>query len=122
MPKSSFMMMGKKIGMVSSNIDSSSITAPSTTYSSKMPETTNRGAKFMDTTISASCAGTCVRANEAFITSAPMKIMKIMAALSAVAWKQCKNLSQVSSRFSKAAKKVDAAPTAAPSVGVKKPA
>ena len=31
MPKSSFMMMGKKMGMVSSSMDNSSITAPSTT-------------------------------------------------------------------------------------------
>ena len=44
----------RRIGMVSSSMDSSSITAPSTTYSSKMPETTKSGAKFMPTTISAS--------------------------------------------------------------------
>ena len=61
-------------------------------------------------------------AKEAFITSAPMKIMKIMAALSAVAWKQCRNFSQVNSRLSRAARNVELAPTAAPSVGVKKPA
>ena len=56
------------------------------------------------------------------MTSAPMKIMKIMALLKAVAWKQCKNFPQFNSRLSSAATNVDAAPTAAPSVGVKKPA
>ena len=54
MPKSSFMMIGKKIGIVSSSMDSSSITAPKTTYSSRMPPTTISGARFMATTISAS--------------------------------------------------------------------
>jgi len=49
------------------------------------------------------------------------EIMKIMAELSAVARKQCLISAQPSSRLSSAATKVAAAPTAAPSVGVKMP-
>jgi len=84
-PKSSPMTIGKKIGMVSRIMESSSITAPRTTYSSRTAETTISGDRPQPVTRPASWPGTWVSASAAFIMSAPMKIMKIMAELSAVA-------------------------------------
>ena len=60
-------------------------------------------------------------ANAAFIRSAPMKIRKIRAALVAVPRKHSWNLRHVISRLATPVISVNAAPTAAPSVGVKKP-
>ena len=57
----------------------------------------------------------------AFIMSAPMKIMKIIALAEAVERKHCLTFCSVSSRLSSAATKVQATPTPAPSVGVNRP-
>ena len=71
--------------------------------------------------MSANCAGSCDKASDALIMSAPMKIKKIMPLVCAVVRMDATNLSNVISRRSKVMTKVNTLPIAAPSVAVNTP-
>ena len=85
MPKSRPMTTGKKIGIVSRMIDSSSVTVPNAMCSATIATMTQIGATFQPLMMLTSWCWICVRASAEFMMSAPMKITKIMAELCAVA-------------------------------------
>ncbi|MNZ47175.1 hypothetical protein D3C78_648820 [compost metagenome] len=78
------MTIGKKIGMVSRIIDMVSITQPRIRYSSRIPASTTKGGRPLLPIRSARATGSCERARNEFITSAPSRIMKIIAVVTAV--------------------------------------
>ena len=119
--KSSPMMAGKITGMVNSSIESSSITQPNTTYKTNTALTTSSGEIGKWVTQSAIRAGISVSASEAFIISAPRKIMNTMALVSAEATNARLIPAPPSSRRAKPTAMVRRAPIAAPSVGEKIP-
>ena len=115
------MMAGKITGMVSSSMDSSSITQPSSTYSSKTASTTPIPGIGRWVTHCATSLGISVRASVAFIMSAPRKIMNTMAVVSAVPNNAERMPCDDNSRLSRPVSRVSEAPTAAPSVGENRP-
>jgi hypothetical protein len=119
--KSKPMMAGKITGMVNSSMDNSSITQPSNTYSTNTKMTMLRSGMGKCVTHSAMILGISVSAKVAFIMSAPKKIMKTMAVVSAVLSNAFFKPSAFSSRLNRPASRVMAAPTAAPSVGENTP-
>ena len=85
------------------------------------PATMSNGGTSSVPTSCASCAGICDSASAEFSMSAPRKIMKIIALVSAAPRKLRRIAKRSSSRFMSPATNVPTAPTAAPSVGVKMP-
>ena len=116
------MIAGKITGMVRMMVASSSMKNPMTMYIAITMATIASGGQPICVTRSASCFGICDNASAPFNMSAPRKTRKIMPEVTAVPRKLRPIPARLSSPRSRAATKVPAAPTAAPSVGVKNPA